>query len=338
MTSCFNKRNPVWATWVTAAIVVSLFLGTASESGAAGTAACREIVNQATASWTIGITDFSVSSNSVTTTVAEILDVVTTWQDASAVVVTSAATSQVLTFLVTNIGNGTDSYTLTPADNLGGDNFDPGFVRLVLDSNTNGMYDAGVDQPYLAGVDDPVLAADSSVVVFALNDVSAGLNDGDTGDFQLTATSRTGSGAPGTVIPGGGECGNNAVVGNSGGESSAIGTYVKSDVVVGMTKSAQVSDPFGGTEPVPGATVTYTIQVTISGTGTANNLNIVDPIPANTTYETGSLTLNSAGLSDALDLDAGDVGGTAADTITVQMGNVAAGGGVHTITFTVTID
>lgn len=328
-----RRGLPLWAV-----VLAAMFATTASTSFAAGTPACRDIVNQATASWTIGATDFSASSNTVTTTVAEILDVVTTWQDASPVVVTSASTSQVLTFLVTNIGNGTDSYTLTPSDNLGGDEFDPDFVSLVLDGNLNGTYDVGVDPPYLAGVNDPVLAADSSVVVFALNDIPVGLNDGDTGNFQLTATSKSGSGTPGTVLPGAGECGNNAVVGNSGGESSAVGTYVQSAVLVAVIKSAQISDPLGGSEPIPGATITYTIQVNVTGSGIANGLNIIDPVPANTTYQTGSLTLDSAGLSDALDLDPGDFGGTTAGTVTVLLGNVVAGAGAHTITFIVQID
>jgi uncharacterized repeat protein (TIGR01451 family) len=321
----------------TAGLALTCLLA-ASSARAAGTPACREIENQASASWTIGATTFNGTSNTVTTTVAEILNVITTWQDANPVVVNSGGTSQVLTFLVTNTGNGTDSYTLTPTPNLGGDAFDPAFVSLVLDTNGNDTYDVGLDQPYVAGVNDPVLAADSSVVVFALSDIPAGLNDGDTGDFQLAATSNTGSGTPGTVIAGAGECGNNAVVGASGGESADVGTYIKSGVLVAVTKSADIDDPFGGDEPVPGATITYTIQVAVSGSGTANGLDIVDPIPANTTYLAGSLTLDAAGLSDALDLDPGDVGGTTADTVTVMLGDVVAGGGVRTITFTVTID
>jgi uncharacterized repeat protein (TIGR01451 family) len=246
--------------------------------------------------------------------------------------------SQILTFLVTNNGNGTDTYALAAVNNLGGDTFDPIFVSLILDSNENGLYDNGIDQPYVAGINDPVLAADSSLAVFALNDIPAGLNDGDTGDMQLTATSKTGIGDPGTVIADAGECGNNAVIGGSGGESSDTGRYVKSGVLVALTKSAEVSDPHGGSEPIPGATITYTIEVNVSGSGVANNLDIADPIPANTTYLPGSLTLDSSGLTDELDLDPGDVGGTITGTVTVRLGDVVAGGGIRTITFTVTIN
>ncbi|HEX7877764.1 MAG TPA: hypothetical protein VF720_00040 [Candidatus Eisenbacteria bacterium] len=335
------KRSPPRTAALRLATIMSIVgacVLAAPVARAAGTPACREIENQASASWTIGTTTFTGTSNKVTTTVAEILNVITTWQDATPVVVMSGATSQVLTFLVTNTGNGTDSYTLTPTANLGGDSFDPSFVSLVLDANRNGTFDNGVDQPYVAGVNDPVLAADSSLVVFALNDMPGGLNDGDTGDCRLTATSNTGSGTPGTVVPGAGECGNNAVVGASGGESGDVGTYVKSGVVVSVVKAADIEDPFGGSEPVPGATITYTIQVAVTGSGIASGLDIVDPIPASTTYLAGSLTLDAGGLSDALDLDPGDVGGTTAGAVTVLLGDVAAGGGVRTITFTVTID
>ncbi len=70
--------------------------------------------------------------------------------------------------------------------------------------------------------------------------------------------------------------------------------------------SATVQDPFGGTEPVPGARITYQIVVNATGTGSAANSVIDDAIPAFTTFVPGSLRLNAVALSDAADADAGE--------------------------------
>ena len=88
-----------------------------------------------------------------------------------------------------------------------------------------------------------------------------------------------------------------------------------------ISKVAVVSDPFGGTQPIPGAVITYSILIEVTGTGTASNLVITDDVPANTIYNTGSLALNAGGLTDIPDADAGDVTG---GTITVDLGDVAA--------------
>jgi len=159
--------------------------------------------------------------------------------------------------------------------------------------------------------------------------------NGDRGDEELRATSFTGA-VSGTIVSGGGDLGTDAVIGS--GTSAALGSYLVADLIVSTVKSAVVSDPGGGSTPVPGSTITYTLVVTTSGTGTVANLVITDPLPPFTSYDAGSLTLDGSALSDAADLDAGDVGGTTPNQVTVALGNVAGGSLPHTITFEVTID
>ena len=53
-------------------------------------------------------------------------------------------------------------------------------------------------------------------------------------------------------------------------------------------------DPFGGSSPVPGAVITYTVTMTLAGSGTITGAQIDDAIPANTTYVADSLTLDTA--------------------------------------------
>jgi len=318
--------------------VLTAVLLSSTPAQADGTPACTDIVNQATATYTIGEREFTRNSNETTTVVAELLDVSVIWQDTASITVSPGDTGEVLTFLVINTGNSTDTYSLAGLSVLAGDDFDPTLADLYIDSNGSGGYDPGIDELYVAGVNDPTLTAGESVVIFVSNDIPLGLLDGDEGDSQLMATSNTGTGAPGTVIPEAADCDADAVVGTSGGADSDIGTYVVSNVIITVTKAASVVDPFSGTEPIPGAVITYTVTVAITGSGTAEGLVVSDPVPEHTTYNAGTLTLNAASLTDALDGDAGDVGGTTPVTVTVNLGDVAAGSPDQIITFSVVIN
>ncbi|ABW69054.1 DUF11 domain-containing protein [Desulfosudis oleivorans] len=305
---------------------------------AAGTPAGSIIPSQAFVTYTVGpVSGFTKSSNIASFTVAEVLDVTLSWQDAAPVPVIAGDINRVLSFQVTNTGNGQDRYGLAIDTALSGDNFDPSFTTLVLDANGNGIYEPAVDTVYTPGVNDPVLAADASLAVFVLCDIPSGLDADDTGDIRLTATSATGNGAPtGTIIAGAGDGGTDAVVGFSRAAADAVGTYRAA--VLSVAKSAVVADPYGGDHVVPGAIITYTIVVSVSGTGAAAmGATLEDPIPDNSEYLPGSITLNGTGLTDAADADAGDMGQTTANTVTVFLGNLIAGSPDQTITFQVRV-
>ena len=310
----------------------------ASIASAGGTPPGTNITNQASVTYTVGNVQRTENSNPWSVIVEELVDLSLVWQDAANVVVSPGDADRVLTFLLTNIGNGTESFALVTDSNVAGDDFNPSFTDLVLDANGNGIYDPGIDTQYAIGINDPDLAADASVTIFALHDIPAGLPDADIGNCELTATSNTGTGAPGSSIPGAGDNGSDAVIGSSGGNTFITGGYVITSVVVTMLKSAVVVDPFGGSDAVPGAVITYTITVDVAGSGTAQGVVISDPIPVNTTYVASSLTLNAGTLTDAADADSGDVGGTTPGAITIALGNLTDGSPLQTITFNVTID
>jgi uncharacterized repeat protein (TIGR01451 family) len=300
---------------------------------AAGTSAGIDISNTASVDYAIAGSSSTTISNTVTFRVDEKLDVNVSWQDAANVAVGTPDSNQVLTYLLTNTGNGNDSYTLNVQNSLGGDQFDPAFVDIYLDANGNGIFNPGVDTLYNAGINDPLLGADASQVVFVRNNIPSSLSFGDLGNSQLLAISRTGSGPPGTAFANAGDNNTTAVVGTSGGTGNAIGTYEVSNTTVSLLKSVVITDQQGGNQPVTGATMTYSIEVTVSGPGNASNVVITDPLPANTTYTTGTLTLNAAPLTDAVDADAGDVSGTTPNTVNVNLGNLNQGSPVQTITF-----
>ncbi|MFM9976947.1 MAG: hypothetical protein ACKVOP_02725 [Sphingomonadaceae bacterium] len=315
-------------------VVISASVAFADPAQAAGTLAGTTITNTAEATYTSGASTVTVPSNQVDLLVDEVLNVTVASVDPGDVIVQPGGTNQILTFTVTNTGNGSEAFTLAPVNAIGGDAFDPTTTSLVLDTNGNGVYDAGVDIVYSAGSNDPVLAPDASVRVFVLSTVPAGATDGQRGQTDLTATANTGSGAPGTSFAGAGQGGGDAVVGTTTGAGRDDGFYIVNAATISFVKSATVLDPFGGTKVVPGAVVTYTLVATISGSGSLTNVAAGDPIPANTTYVPGTITLQGTGLSDATDADAGEI---AANRVTVRFGNVAAGQS-RTVTFRVTVN
>lgn len=319
-------------------LVLLLGLTLTQPTFAVGTTAGIDISNTATVDYVIAGSSNSVNSNTATFRVDEILDVNVAWQDAANVVVSTPDSNQVLTYLLTNTGNGNDSYALSVQNTLGGDQFDPALVSIYLDSNGNGNYNPGFDALYVAGSNDPVLAADASQTIFVLNNIPASLAVGNLGNSQLTATSNTGSGVPGTSFANAGENNSNAVVGASGASSNATGIYEVTATTVSLNKSVVISDPLGGNQPMPGATMTYRIDVSVSGPGTATGVVITDPIPVNTSYTAGTLNLNAAALTDGVDADAGDVAGTTPNTVTVNLGDLTPASPVQIITFEVIIN
>ena len=127
--------------------------------------------------------------------------------------------------------------------------------------------------------------------------------------------------------------------------ASADGTYQVSRVDVTIDKTGAVIEDGlagGGTEPVPGATIEYTLTVNVVG-GTASGLVISDPIPASTSYVPGSMELNTVALSDGADADEGTLLEPTPGNfeISIDLGDVVGGaapGTTHTISFAVTIN
>ncbi len=325
-------------------LVIAATLIAAGDAHALGTAAGTDITNTASVTADVGGSPVTATSNPHVVTVAELIDVDVTLLSIGNVLVNTPATAQVLTYRVTNTGNGIDAFALTVNDLIVGDDFDPLPNNVYFDANATGLYEAGLDTLYVPGTNDPVLDANlpasDDIVVFVLSDIPAALASGNLGDSELLAASSTGIGLPGTVIAGAGEAGTDAIVGTTGGDDQDQGTYQVSSVALAIAKSSVVADPFGGAQPIPGATITYTLVVTATGVGNADATTLTDAIPANTTYVAGSMTRNAAPLTDASDapVDDADFAVTTPAAISVGLGSLPAGGPAETITFQVTIN
>jgi uncharacterized repeat protein (TIGR01451 family) len=332
-----RRPNPLQQIGSALAAAAMLVLA-APTAEAAGTPAGTVIESSTTVAFDLGGTPASVVSNTAVLLVDERIDLVVALQSPQ-LAVAAGETDRALLFSVTNTGNGNEAFSLAIDNVIAGDDFDPvaAVPAIYFDTNASGDFNTG-DQPYTPGVNDPLLAADASVDVFLVNDMPASVTNGDLGRTELTASATTGTGQPGSVFAGAGDGGVNAVVGMTGAEAAVTGEYLVSDVQITVVKTQQVVDPLGGSSPLPGATITYTLAVDVVGTGLATASVLTDPVPAYTTYVPGSLRLNGAALTDVADADSGEFDTSGAPAVVVRLGDLTLADGTQSVVFQVSID
>jgi len=321
-----------FSTILAPAFVGGLALASAP-AAAGGVTAGTLIQNTANASFDEAGGSRNVTSNTVTVRVDELLDVTVTSRDSGPV--TAPPGNAVLTFEVTNQGNGPEAFRLTANPSVSGNNFDTTVRGIAIDSNNNGVYDEGVDQILTAPQTTPVLDPDARLTVFVLVTVPQTVANGQRSDVALAAEAVTGSGAPGTVFAQAGAGGGDAIAGMTSALATARGALTTAVATVQLVKSVTLRDPFGGTSAVKGTVATFTIEARVDGSGEVRNLTVTDPIPTGTTYAPGSLRLDGNPLSDAADADAGAVSGGSG--VTVNLGTAPAGAR-RSVTFNVVID
>jgi uncharacterized repeat protein (TIGR01451 family) len=323
-------------------IAAVVCLAFAPGAWAVGADAGTRIVNQATVDYTVGTSPpLTAVSGTVGLTVAELVDVDVSWADASTPVPVLGplpAAWVPLRFAVTNLGNGDEDWDLAADNTLLGDDFDPdasGTSPVIYRDNGDGIFDTGTGDTLVVGSES--IAATSVITpiyFFVLNDFSdtspTGPGDGERAWVSLSATSTNAAG--GSVQVGAGDGGSDLVLGTSGGTDGDTGIYEVVLTTLVMIKSAVVDDggvsPTGD-QPIPGATITYTIDLGVQGSGTAVGVVFTDPIPTDTTYVPGTLQLNGA--------PAGTVSSVPPEAV-INLGNLNAASGTQTITFDVTID
>lgn len=273
--------------------------------------------------------------------------------------------SAVTTFTVTNTGNTTQDYALTPTNLVAGsvfgnvDNIDANNLQVFVDSNANGTYDAGVD----TGTFIDSLLQDTAATVFIVVDVPIGAANGDAANVNLAAvTNDAGSSAstPTVATVGADTAGVDVVFGDTGndGVEADDDSYLVDAANLSVTKtSAVISDPFNGTtdpKAIPGALMEYTVTVNNTGGIAADNVRITDVLDGNVTIALGEYNAGAADVrinlgsgptvtfctADASDADA-DGCGLSGGTLEVDTGltvGILAADNPATILFRVTID
>jgi len=125
-----------------AAVVVAGGIGASAPAVFAATAAGTQIKNLATVTYEDAAGNvFSAQSNEAVVTVAQVYSA-----SLGVDVDVSAAPGQTvyLPYVLTNTGNGTDTFELTALDGItGGDNIDASNITIFEDINGNGEADAG---------------------------------------------------------------------------------------------------------------------------------------------------------------------------------------------------
>lgn len=314
------------------------------------TAAGTVIENRAQADFDLGGSSYTVYSSTTQTLVAELVDVSVANAMGGPAFVTGSlpAAGELLYFSVTNAGNSAEEYALTVDPAVAGNDFDPDNPIVAIDAGTIGSYDGPATDTIISG---PIpIPAESTIYVWVVSDIlDTPLNAGDTGQVVLEALHQNAPAdtTPGYVYSGAGPDGADLVLGVSGGYGADLGAYEiqRTSLVLQKTVASieGMVDGVAVAEPIPGAVITYQLDVIVSGSGTAYAVTITDPVPTYTTYVAGSMTLDEDGVGGAAPVDLTDADDYPADpgyftgtAIQVRLGDLTEA--TKRITFQVTID
>src|ERR1700741_2618781 len=149
----------------------------ATPAYAAGTAAGSTITNTVSVNYQVGGVAQNAVSASDTFTVDRKINVTVATVGTTTTTVSPGQLAAVTAFTVTNLSNATLDFALTAAQQTGGagahsntDNFDVSNVKIYVDTNGNGSFDAGDTQ--VTYLDE--LAADGAKTVFVVADIPLG--------------------------------------------------------------------------------------------------------------------------------------------------------------------
>ena len=342
----------------------------ASTAHAQSTPAGTVISNQAQATYTVNGSAQTTNSTTVTFVVDRKVNFTLVTDQAANTQVNLSQTNAVTSYRLTNTTNGTQDFLLDPDQNSlgvgilpGTDNFDVSNMRAFVDSNGNGVYDAGVDTATF--VDE--LAPDASVEIFIVADIPNQANanlafvslhviaaaGGATGTkgAALVATDLNIVNADADVdIVFADNDSDGAFLGDIARNGQArvyaayeVGTHA---ISLDFVKTQRVvSDGINGLNPraIPGAVVEYCLTVRNQTLITAaTGLTLTDVVPANTTYVPGSITVGDLGLAGVCILNPAAIADSAGyngstHTVTAAVGTLP-GGGSKSVAFRVTIN
>lgn len=294
----------------------SAILGSALFSGnvfAVGTEAGTAISNTATVSFTRG-GNTDTKNASASFKVDEVINVNVT-AIAPSNNVTNGNKNVALSYTVTNLGNGTESFKLF--DTIGATNNLPLTagdltVYYVPTATSDGLFDPNDINETLYTDTDISINSDESITVYIVTDVPNGSLENSITDLKLAAVSQTEIGGIkasesnfGTVIPKVDPNSINTIIAVELGRHSAtselkVTTYdPNNSLVIDITKlvlgsNAQVNNTTTLTDQkIPGAIVTYFVKIVVKN-DTAQAVSISDVIPEDMTYVANSIRRQEA--------------------------------------------
>ena len=323
MTRWINNKPSIWQ--LSCSIAATLML---NSTFAQGTAAGTVINNTAYASYYIG--DHSNSIISLRTqhsfTISETINANVTSLDNAAVVVPTPSSNRILSWKLSNTGNGTEAYKLTLASNLSNDHFDPIIQSTWKESNNIPGWQSSDTRLHTA-TDTISLAADESQIIYTHCKIPENLQAEQVGTLRLTAKSMTAQGtlAIGDSLDNMGDHNTDAVFLITDGKAISEGSYIISNVALQINKTiAHVVDRYNSTTIMSQSLVTYLIEVNTTGSSNTplEGVVITDKTPSNMHYVAGSIKLNGQRLTDYDDHDQADYNISTKETVTVHLGNL----------------
>ncbi len=331
----------------------------------AGTSAGTVIVNNASLAYTIQGSSRTLESNRITFVVDDKVSFVLVAGDVTNVTITAGGKGY-MTYILTNTGNAAHDFTLSAAVTgvptlipSAGPSFyadAAGATPLPIDRAAGGVPFIGNLSPDSAKtfhlfITAPVKLANGQSIAYlitaeAYQPVTLGQGKPPVKSSSMAAVDAT---IDKNVHPltrfviladghgNGGDADRDGKYTLIAKDGAATLSFMALSAAVSVVKTAVVTDTLGGSLPMTGSTIRYSLAVAADGAGSALGVVITDPIPLDTVYTAGTLTLNGKGLSDAADGDGGDVGGTTPGVVTVLLGNMQAASPVQTIQFEVKI-
>lgn len=196
-----------------------------------------------------------------------------------------------LPHVLTNTGNGVDTYALTVA-NVGGDNYDFDLAKVLIyaDKDKDGLPD---NTTPITATD--VLAADESFYFVIGAEVPANANSGEQGKLTIKGASTFVETPTDLVIE----------------KTNTDTIFVSDDAVINVVKSMSAN---AGTSP--SGPYTITLRYENKGVETATEVTLIDSLPTGMVYRSGAAYWSETGTGTTLsDTDNNDAQGTAPNTI-----------------------
>lgn len=346
--------NRTIALLASASVLASATL--ASPALAEGTQAGTVITNEVTLTYKVGGVAQTAIEASDSITVDRKVNLTVAEDGTATTAVSPGQQGAVTAFIVTNSSNAPLDFALAAsqagAAHGGTDSFDVRNLRIYIDSNDDGAFNAGDRQA--SWLDE--VGADESRRVFVLSDIPVAQATGDVAGIRLTATAAEAAGAAtlGAVIAetgGANTSGVDTVFADTdaGGNVARDGAHFADDdfsvlaAALSLSKSSRViSDPLNGTadpKMIPGAVVEYCIAVAnAAGGATATGVTVSDTLPPQTSYLSAfGIQLNGTVSGAACNADGAPGGSFSGSTISAPLGELQAGA-TRTVVFRVSVD
>ncbi|HEU5179494.1 MAG TPA: hypothetical protein VFW45_01780 [Candidatus Polarisedimenticolia bacterium] len=276
------------------------------------------LVNRAEASHDVaGGASLTTVSNTVSTLLPPVSGVALTPDEAVVSGFVSPAAGIVRLFTLTNLANRDDSFRITAA----GVTAPASLTAIYFDLNASGVLDAGDAPVTIGATSSPVLSPGGSLGVLVVYS-AIGLASGSLVNVSLACESLLSGSVNGLATDG-------AVIRDQVG-----GGAIFSDPAAAGQPPLKTADGAARTTAARGTEVQFEIAFANSGTATAANVVLSDPLPTGLAYVPGTLALDGIPLTDGADADAGEA---SAGSITVRWASVAPGE-THRVAFRCRVD